>query len=62
MALCRVIKETKEWNIGDLIEAYDTRKVELVEHGVIEVIEDDISNVSQEFPKKVIVKRKKGVK
>lgn len=42
MALCKVIKTVPGWNIGDHIEAFEHRLKELVDEGIVEVIETDV--------------------
>ena len=60
MAICKVIKQTEGWNIGDTVEAFGARIDELIREGLVEVIvPDEIkTDTVLEAPKRG---RKKGV-
>ena len=53
MALCKVIKLYPGWNVGDHIEAFDSRLTELVESGIVQVLIPDKIEEKRMFTKAV---------
>lgn len=59
MAVCRVIKATAGWNVGDTVEAFEHRIKELVDEGIVEVvISDEVKKAEAPVAKKT--RKKKG--
>lgn len=67
MALCKVIKTTEGWNIGDHVEAFEHRLKELVDQGIVEVLVPDekievaLVDEVNEAPVAKKTRKKKGV-
>jgi hypothetical protein len=53
MAVCKVIKKTEGWNVGDTVEAFGDRVNELVNEGIVQVVvPDEVKEVKGKKSKK----------
>ena len=63
MAVVKVVKSVKGWNVGDEVEADGARLKELVDDGLVVVVKDDtVPVVEEEEVIKEVQPRKRAVK
>ena len=55
MAVCKVLKQTSGWNVGDDIEVFGDTLVGYVQSGVVEVLVPDIISAEEIKPEETKV-------